>query len=355
MGGDLFFTLLSEQHPMFSSKAFVRDVFDIPAHWIFQHYLELEELTGQSVKIRSLFNPEDKTPSMYIYVDKGVYRFKDFSTGNSGSAVDLMKQLWKTDINTVSERIRADYGEFLASGKKPKPIEKTRHVTWKVGGYGFRKWNTDDAAFWTAFNIGSEMLQRHRVYPLEYYYMTKTKGEDLLVEQFKNIGKHMYGFFNAANELYKIYQPFSKSAKYIKIRNHIQGIDQLEGHDNLCLISSLKDMMAMKSITKIKSDYLAPDSENTFFSGEQIQEWMGKYKSIVTFMDADDAGIKSMKHYEKEYKIPFVYVPIENDPALIIKHHGPQKAFYEIAPVMMRAAEKYRKEYEDLHEKLYIL
>jgi hypothetical protein len=342
---------------MFSSNAFVKEAFDIPPQWIFQHYLGTEELHGQSVKIRSLFNDKDKNPSMFIYVDRDrdYYRFKDFSTGKSGSAIDLMKEIWGTDTSQTCIRIKKDYSDFLASGKQPAPVEKTRMVTWKVGSYGLRKWTKADAVFWTPFNIGSEMLQRHFVVPMEYYYMTKTKHEGMLVEQFKNIGQHIYGYFDSAGELYKIYQPFSKTAKYIKIKDHIQGIEQLEGHDNLCLISSLKDMMAMKSIKGIKSDYLAPDSENTFFSPSQIKEWMSGYKSIISFMDADEAGIKAMKHYEKEYRIPFVYVPIENDPALVIKVHGPQKAFYEIAPKMVRASEKYREQFDDLTEKLYIL
>lgn len=326
---------------MFSSKVFVGDVFSIPPHWIFQHYLGLEKLKGQSIKIKSLFNPEDKTPSMFIYVDKGKYRFKDFSTGTSGSAVDLMQLIWKTEIFETAERIRSDYHAFLESGKIPSSIEHIALVTWKVGHFEIRKWTTDDAKFWTAFNIGSDMLYNHRVYPLEFYYMTKTKQEGMLMEQFKNMGPHIYGFFDGANQLYKIYQPFSKNAKYIKVKDYVQGIDQLKGNDNLCLISSLKDMMAMKSLIKIEADYLAPDSENTFFTVKQIEEWKLKYKAIITFMDSDQAGIKSMKHYREAHGLPLVYVPLENDPALILKVHGPQKAFYEIAPVMIRAIDQY--------------
>jgi hypothetical protein len=342
---------------MFSSKAFVNDVFDIPPQWIFQNYLNTEELLGQTVKIKSVFNDDDKTPSMCIYVSNsdGKYRFKDFSTGKSGSAVDLMEELWKKGKFETIQLIKSDYTAYLHSGKKPVLMERLKPVTWKVGHYECRKWTTLDATFWTSFNIGSEMLNRHCVRPLDYYYMTKTKHQGMLVEQFKNSGPHIYGYFDRAGELYKIYQPFSKSAKYIKIKDHVQGIDQLEGHDNLCLISSLKDMMAMKSITKIKADYLAPDSENTFFSTTQLDEWKTKHKAIMTFMDADDAGIKSMKHYLDKHNLPFVYVPIENDPALILKHHGPQKAFYEIAPVMIRAAETYKILKEESARKLYKL
>jgi hypothetical protein len=342
---------------MFSSKAFVNNVFDIPPEWIFQNYLNTEDLVGQSVKMRSLFNLNDNTPSMYIYVDKGdgKYRFKDFSTGKSGSAIDLMEALWKKNKFETISIIKTDYAAFLESGKKPISIKQLKHTTWKIGHYLVRKWTTADAAFWTSFNIGSTMLQKHNVYPLDYYYMTKTKEEGMLLEQFKTSGPHIYGYFDPSGEMYKIYQPYSKSAKYIKIKKYIQGIDQLEGHENLCLISSLKDMMSMKSISLIKADYLAPDSENTFFSTTQIDEWKTKYKAIMTFMDADDAGIKSMEHYLDNYDIPFVYVPIENDPALILKHHGPQKAFHEIAPVMIRAAEKYKTLQEENKRKLCIL
>ena len=72
---------------MFSSKNFISRIQDVPAKWIFEKYFGLPEpLKGQKVTINSIFNSEDKTPSMVLYfnTDHQEYRFKDFSTGEFG-------------------------------------------------------------------------------------------------------------------------------------------------------------------------------------------------------------------------------------------------------------------------------
>ena len=68
---------------MFNTKNIVLDERNIPSTWVFQYYLNLpEQLTGQNIKIKSIFNPNDKTPSFCIYVNETImqYKFKDFST-----------------------------------------------------------------------------------------------------------------------------------------------------------------------------------------------------------------------------------------------------------------------------------
>jgi hypothetical protein len=72
---------------MLSTKKIAIDVHDVPSYWVFQYYLSLPEtLTGQDVKIKSIFNPSERTPSFSIYVDRKSqqYKFKDFSTGIGG-------------------------------------------------------------------------------------------------------------------------------------------------------------------------------------------------------------------------------------------------------------------------------
>jgi hypothetical protein len=52
---------------MISTKNLVSSIIDVPDHWIFEHYCNLsEKLVGQDVKIKSLFNPTERTPSFSI-------------------------------------------------------------------------------------------------------------------------------------------------------------------------------------------------------------------------------------------------------------------------------------------------
>jgi hypothetical protein len=43
---------------------------NIPADWIFSHYLKLGKLKGQSVKMKSIFNEKDSVPSLIIYYNR---------------------------------------------------------------------------------------------------------------------------------------------------------------------------------------------------------------------------------------------------------------------------------------------
>ena len=38
----------------------------------------------------------------------------------------------------------------------------------------------------------------------------------------------IYAYFTNAGEVYKIYQPRNKKFKFIKVKPHLQGLDQLE-------------------------------------------------------------------------------------------------------------------------------
>ena len=56
---------------MISTKNVVSDESKVPSAWVFQYYLDLpESLTGQNVRIHSIFNPGERTPSMWVFVDK---------------------------------------------------------------------------------------------------------------------------------------------------------------------------------------------------------------------------------------------------------------------------------------------
>lgn len=326
---------------MFSSSQFVVDINLIPAEWIFENYLGLpEKLTGQRVRLHSVFNPNDKTPSMYLYYNKDTkkYGFKCFSTGVSGGPVDLMMHIWKLDFVGAREKIKADYLEFLKTGERvsERVIE---FYEWKMCEKKTRGWNSLDAEFWLQFGIGSSLLKQYNVKALESYTMCKFDVDGNVVNQFEVSGQHIYGYFTKDDEMYKIYQPKRKERKFIKILDYMQGTDQLEGNDTLLIMSSLKDIMTVKSMG-LKIDAIAPHSENTIISDEMMKGYLETYKSVVVYLDSDQAGIKAMQEYHDRYGIPFVYLPVEKDISDLYKIHGEKKALYEFYPKLQRAVEK---------------
>jgi hypothetical protein len=334
---------------MFSSKNFIQNVHQVPSTWIFETYLGLAEpLSGQRVRMNSMFNPADKTPSMFLYYDRtnDVYKYKCFSTGRGGSAIELMMQIWNCNFRQAAIRITDDYTEFLKSGKRcdTKIVE---HSTWVVTDYTIRKWSRTDASFWLSYNITSANLEEHNVRPIDRYTMTKKSLDGAPEQEFIVSSKNLYGYFTKEGVLYKIYQPFNNDRKFIKICDYVQGMDQLKGHKHLIITSSLKDLMACKSLPYLQVDLIAPDSENTILDKSLIEELKDKYEGIVTMMDSDQPGINSMQKYKELYNLPFVYLPQEKDLSDIVKMHGAQKTLQYLAPVLHRSLDKY-KEHEQL-------
>lgn len=331
---------------MFSLNNFVNDINKVPSTWIFEYYLDLPvKLEGQGYRMKSLFNPHDKTPSMFLYYDgkSRKYKYKCFSTGNQGSAENLMSHLWNLDFGNTCKKILDDYMAYGSSCTSEKTLSSCK---WNITNYELRKWNVGDSKYWTQYNIGSSMLERYNVKPLANYTLCKSIDDVITTNCFSSSHNYIYGYFDKSDTIYKIYEPLSKR-KFTKVNNVIQGYDQLENKSNLLITSSLKDCMSIKSISGLDIDVIVPDSENTKFTKNQIEDFKNKYKAVITYMDSDEAGIKSMKFYFDNYNIPFCYIPKEKDFSDIVKNHGIKQAAYILIPVIDKAVEKY----VDLHNK----
>lgn len=316
---------------MFKTKNLVHDIKDVPVTWIFEHFCKLKEkLRGQDVKIKSLFNPKERTPSMCIYSTKDKsYKYKDFSTGRGGSAIDLVKDLSQLPFHKAAQLIIENYNDFVLHNNGGYDLgEFKQQARYQVTSYKVRTWTTQDQYFWTQFNIGSKLLEAHNIKPLESYCMAKD-DKNLCIK-----GLYLYGYFKADGTLYKIYQPKTLDKKFIKVNSYIQGWEQLQDQQHLLITSSLKDVMSIKSL-KLQIDVIAPDSENTMIKPDVMEDLKKKYKKIVVMFDNDDAGIKSMESYKNKY--PFIetaVLPMSKDVSDSIKDYGAKEVIYRLVPIL---------------------
>lgn len=325
---------------MFKTKDLIHNIKDVPATWIFEHFCKLKhKLTGEDVKIKSMFNPNERTPSMCIYVSKdGTYKFKDFSTGKGGDGVTLIKELMSLPFNKACEIVIETYNDFVLHNNGGQDIQKFQRASkYKVTSTTPRSWTTQDQYYWTQFNIGSKLLNAHHVKPLESYCMTKDEDE-LCIK-----GLYLYGYFKEDGTLYKIYQPKTLDKKFIKVSDYIQGYEQMHQNTNLLITSSLKDVMSIKSL-KLDIDVIAPDSENTMLKPDVMEQLHERYKNIVVMFDNDDAGVAAMKKYKETY--PYVEVavlPMSKDVSDSIKDFGAKEVRNRLVPILDRKL-KYGKE-----------
>lgn len=324
---------------MQSTVNFVTSVIDVPREWIFEFYLNLStRLYGQTIKMKSVFNPAEKTESMYIYFDdsKGYYRYKDFSSGYGGDSSNLIMDLYKLSRKQANLKIVLDYSKYLEDNNYDPVTEYKIAATYKVSDFMIRHWNILDKSYWQSFKIGTDQLTKYEVIPLEYY--TLSKIEDNIETSFTIKGEHIYGYFKNDGTLYKIYQPKNKEKKFIKLLNYIQGSEQLTYTTKyLMIISSLKDLMAFNSLGIQNIEGIVPDSENSLLPDSLIQYYKEKYHKIITLLDNDKAGIQAMEKYKEKHELNYVIPPAEKDIADCIKTHGIAKTREMLFPLLKQA------------------
>jgi 5S rRNA maturation endonuclease (ribonuclease M5) len=318
---------------MFKTKNLVHDIKDVPTPWIFEHFCKLKEkLQGEDIKIKSLFNSKERTPSMCIYFDTKVklYKYKDFSTGKGGSAIDLVKDLNNLSYHKACNVIVEQYNDYVLHNNGGYDVKEFKEQSkYKVDKYTFRQWTTQDQYFWTQFNIGSRILEEYCVRPLAYYTMVKDDKE-LVIS-----GNYIYGYFTKGGELYKIYQPKTFDKKFLKIKDYLQGEQHLEDNDYLMILSSLKDMMSLRSLKLSNINIVAPDSENSMIKKDTMEEFIKEYKKVIVMFDNDEAGIKAMEKYKATYPtVEVLLLPMSKDLSDSIKDHGAKAVRDRLVPLI---------------------
>jgi hypothetical protein len=324
---------------MISTKNLVSDLQDVPKEWVFEYYLNLKEkLIGQDIKMLSAFNVKDKVPSMFIYCTGGVYKFKDFSSGFQGDALELVKALFNlSSRGHAANKIINDYQEYLLHNDVPAVVEFKFHDKFKVVDYEMRHWNSQDSKFWTSFRISSTLLAKYNVVPLAYFTMEK-KEEDGSITSFKFTKPYLYGYFRQDGELYKIYMPKNLDKKFIKVQNYVQGIDQLKYEAKyLVITSSLKDLMCFNKLGIGNVECIAPDSENTMI-GESVMGKLSKqYSKIIILFDNDEPGIKAAQRYKDKYGYDYVILDMSKDLSDSVKDYGIEAVRDKLLPLLKQA------------------
>lgn len=321
---------------MISTRNLISHVSEVPQHWIMEHYAGLPApLEGKEVNIQSLFNSNDQKPSMFIFWSKKYkkYWFHDFSTGKSGDSIKLVQELYGVSFMKACDRICTEYSNYCNSNPVSVSIDHPRKGKYRVTGHTSRPWNVLDAGYWTPYNIGSDLLGSYLVKPLETYTMT---NEHDPADCFSIWGEYIYGFFTLSGELYKIYRPKNPACKFIKILDHIQGMEQLKGKKCLVLASSLKDGLSLTSLM-LDVDFVASDSESSLLPAELVHLFLKTYHGrVFALLDNDEAGIKAMVKYRRIYGIAPILLTLAKDLSDSVQGYGPEAVRNRIVPVLNR-------------------
>lgn len=325
---------------MLDTRTLIAGINEVPREWVFEYYLKInEKLCGQDVRMKSPFNSNDKNPSACVYFSKAAcYKFKDFSTGVSGDGVTLVQILFKlSSRGEAAHKIIEDYNQFVLTNSEDYSLREFKvYQKYRVTEFHKRLWTNLDQKYWMNYHIGSKLLELYHVAPLESYKMTKEEDGDLKELTIK--GHYIYGYFRLDGSLYKIYQPMVKENKFIKVRDYIQGTDQLTMKvPYLIICSSLKDIMGFIKLGYHNAEAVAPDSENNLIAEHVITAYKHKYKSVAVLFDNDQPGIDAMKKYGDRYSLRPVHLSMSKDLSDSIRDHGIHKVKETITPLLKQA------------------
>lgn len=298
---------------------------NISSAWIFETYLNLDcKLIGQSINIRSVFVQENN-PSMWIFYSYKLkkYMFKDFSSGHYGDGINLISLLYNIPLNNAIFKVMEDFKQYQKTNIKPKPFTSIGEIIVVESHYSYhshqtKPWTELDAIYWAEFNITAADLNRYNIKALQEVSIIKDIDQKIVT-----INKpFMYGYFKKDGTLYKVYIPKSKKTKFLKIKDYIQGSEQLEGRPYLLIVSSMKDLLTFNSLKFQKIECIAPDSETSYLDEETIEHYKSQYKKIIVLFDNDKQGRTSAKKYEIDYGLNTIDLKLEKDLSDSVKMHG---------------------------------
>lgn len=273
----------------------------------------------------------DNHPSLSIYYNSaGKVCFKDFGTGDYGSIIDLLAKVWnKSFEDTVLEILKNNPVKTVFSlpkAKTPKHINSSSDIQVKT-----RKWKDYDLEYWEMYGISLEWLQFGEVYPVSRIFFTNSFGETKIFPA----DKYAYCYVERKDDkvTLKIYQPFSKTNKWMN--KHNASVWDLwtqlpETGDKLIITSSRKDALCLWENTGIPSVSL--QGEGYIPKEHVVNQLKHRFKKIYVLYDND---FKSETNWGREHgkKLceTFDLIQLElpehlgsKDPSDLVKNHGRQ-------------------------------
>ena len=105
--------------------------------------------------------------------------------------------------------------------------------------------------------------------------------------------------------------------------------------------ASLKDLAVFSALKFPNIECIAPDSENTMITPEQMKYYIKKYKFISVLFDGDVAGKKAAIKYQQTYGIPYTNFEIEKDVARCAKQHGLKNTKIFLQPLLLKTKKEW--------------
>jgi len=249
---------------------------------------------------------DDLHPSFGIFKSSktGALLFKDQATGDVGNCFKFVSLLFNLKYGPAITKIWEEVvtkGVISPQGVEIRDYYKNKKTIVSVKRKNFTK--TDDE-YWGQYGITRDMLKKYDVFPIQRFWVNEFISK---FEYTEDNPMYAYKIFNS----FKVYRPKTKLKKD-KWRSgcgqyDIQGWDQLPWTgDTLVITKSLKDIIVL-SLFGIPS--IAPHGESTLLPRNVVDQARKRFKTLVMLYDYDDGGLAGVKKMQKEYGIPYKFIP----------------------------------------------
>lgn len=269
---------------------------------IYEKYVQgfTPEIIGKR-NIKSIFNEEDKTPSLSFYKPADKVLFKCFSTGLQGDCFNLIGHLYnfdcKSEFNEILKKICFDFNIQINEGNKISKI-------WNAEYYS--EFTKAAIQYWNQYKITIEILKRYNVRQLKRLkYKTHNnefESKNIIAFEFDISGRR------------KIYCPkqenLTKKVFYkTQTKNDVFGLKQvIKSNPNIILIcEGEKDSLVANSLGIPSISF---QSCNTIPTKDIIRKLTNTGADIVVCYDNDSPGQNAMQNLCEKYNFAEHRIPV---------------------------------------------
>ena len=242
---------------------------------------------------------KDENPSFSLYYKKNFkIGFFDFATKQSGGIIDLISAKFNLSFLETIQKIYLDIPLFdltnriTVSNKNKITLKEQLNLNCKV-----RDWKDYDIEYWKSYGIDIDWLNFGKIFPISDIIIIKNDGSKIILPA----DKFAYVFveFKDGNLSLKIYQPYSKTYKWLN--NHNSSVWDLwtqlpQYGDKLIITSSRKDALCLWATTGIPSTSL--QAESCIPKSHVINILKERFEKIFVLYDND---LNKLKNYGQEY------------------------------------------------------
>lgn len=246
--------------------------------------------------ISSPLRDDDDRPSFSMQERGGRVFWKDFGTGDKGSAVMLLARLWHVTYQEALLKIQLD-----TEGRIPRvsllrryngKVRLTGNSTIKVRTRPWKKW---DEEFWKSFGISAAFCQWCNVYPVSHAFFSKKDESGREQTVCVPMDKYAYAYFEwkDGKESIKLYQPYSQTMKWLS--KHDSSVWDLwkqaflwadsKSNEAVILTSSRKDAMCLWENLGIPS--MSLQGEGYVPKAQVMKQVFEKFKKVFIWYDND--------------------------------------------------------------------